>query len=407
MEHERFEILNGWRGVCALLVALHHLNVYSHIYDLPLIVNAWLFVDFFFVLSGFIISHAYMDRLGGWQDVRNFIVRRFGRLWPLHVAVLLPLVGLEIVKLVFAKAGGMPVDHPAFGTDNNSVGSIFTNLLLIHSLGVHDVLTWNRPSWSISVEFYTYIVFAAVFMMALKAVPRLVLPLAIAAAGGLAVFLFSTKTAMDTSWDYGFFRCLYGFFVGNLTYRIWRSGRARAFFDGRWPAELAALALVAIFVSLVGATEWSLAAPFVFAFVVLVFAHERGPVSRLMNVRPVALLGIWSYSIYMVHAPLVEFMDRGLKFSEKFTGVPTMIERSFPWEQNPVQLVFLGSRWAMDGLAVAYLLLAVGIAAATYAVVEQPCRRFFYGLTAPAAAKPAAAFGGTMSPSPAMAREGT
>jgi peptidoglycan/LPS O-acetylase OafA/YrhL len=341
-------------------------------------VNAWLFVDFFFVLSGFIIGYAYADRLGSWRSTFAFMIRRFGRLWPLHAAVLAPLVGLELVKLILAHSSGLALDRPAFTTENNTLVSVFTNIALVQSLGIHDVLTWNRPSWSISTEFYTYIVFALFLTCVRGALPRLVLPFAIAAVGGAVVLLFS-NTGMNTTWDYGIFRCLYGFFIGYLTYRLWRSGLAAALLD-RGPWEPVAVALAVGFVWLAGETAWSLAAPFVFAFVVLVFAYERGPVSRLMNVQPIALLGAWSYSIYMINWPLADFLDRGFKFSERFTHVPTMIEKAFPWESNPVELVYIGSRWAMDGLAVIYLLLVIGIAAVTYSVIEQPGRRYFNGL---------------------------
>jgi hypothetical protein len=304
------------------------------------------------------------------------MIRRFGRLWPLHVAVLAPLVGLELVKLILAHSGGMALDRPAFATENNTLESVFTNLALVQSLGVHDVLTWNRPSWSISTEFYTYIVFAMFLIVARGALSRLVLPLVIAVGGAAVVFLFS-RTGMNTTWDYGIFRCLYGFFIGYLTYRLWRSGLAASLLARRAPWEPLAVAVAAGFVWLAGETAWSLAAPFVFAFVVLVFAYERGPVSRLMNVRSIALLGAWSYSIYMVNWPLVDVLDRGFKFSERFTHVPMMIEKAFLWESNPVELVYIGSRWAMDGLAVVYLLLVIGIAAMTYSLIEQPGRRFF------------------------------
>jgi hypothetical protein len=399
-KRERFAALDGWRGVCALLVALNHLNAYGHFYELPLVVNAWLLVDFFFVLSGFVISYAYMDRLDDGPSARIFVIRRFGRLWPLHAAVLAPLLALEIAKLVLAHSTGMALDHAAFSTENETVASVFTNLALVQSLGVHDVLTWNRPSWSISTEFYTYIVFALFLLFVRGRRARLLLPFVIIAMGSLVVALFS-KAAMNTTWDYGIFRCLYGFFVGHLTYLLWRSGRTRAAFDRSGAWEPAAVSLAVIFVWLAGTTMWSLAAPLVFALVVLVFAHERGPVSRLMSARPVALLGAWSYSIYMVHWPLLNFLDRGLKFSERFTHIPTMIEKAFPWEDSPVELVYIGSRWDMDGLAVVYLLLVVGVAALTYAMIEQPGRRFFNRLAArPSETRPGFAAAVFVTPAP-------
>jgi peptidoglycan/LPS O-acetylase OafA/YrhL len=79
---QRFEVLDGWRGAAAIAVALFHLPVLSHAYGLPVIRNAYLFVDFFFVLSGFVISQAYLDRLSSPADLRRFAIRRFGRAWP-------------------------------------------------------------------------------------------------------------------------------------------------------------------------------------------------------------------------------------------------------------------------------------------------------------------------------------
>src|ERR1700743_2555768 len=103
----RFRALDGWRGLCALLVAAHHIAAPGCLYWQPLIRNAWLFVDFFFVLSGFVIAHAYGDRLEKTPQIKDFVLRRIGRLWPLHVAVLLGFVALELAHL--ALAPGHPV----------------------------------------------------------------------------------------------------------------------------------------------------------------------------------------------------------------------------------------------------------------------------------------------------------
>ena len=90
----RFRALDGWRGICALLIALHHFPARGFVYHLPLVRNSWLLVDFFFVLSGFVIAHAYSERLTHANQFKPFAIRRFFRLWPLHVCVLAAFIAL-------------------------------------------------------------------------------------------------------------------------------------------------------------------------------------------------------------------------------------------------------------------------------------------------------------------------
>src|SRR3569832_1450988 len=90
-----FRVLDSWRGIAALLVALFHLNLYSAIYPLDFVRNAYLFVDFFFVLSGFVITYSYGDRLKPPGDLGAFALRRFGRLRRNQVRVLKEYVTAE------------------------------------------------------------------------------------------------------------------------------------------------------------------------------------------------------------------------------------------------------------------------------------------------------------------------
>src|SRR5438128_7978147 len=88
----RFEALDGWRGVCACFVILFHFHGYSPLYSSGLVRNSYLFVDFFFVLSGFVISWNYAHRLDTPAGVMRFLVLRLGRVYPLHVFMLLCFV---------------------------------------------------------------------------------------------------------------------------------------------------------------------------------------------------------------------------------------------------------------------------------------------------------------------------
>ena len=374
MKRQRFGALDGWRGVCALLVAQFHLSANSHVYALPIVRNAWLFVDFFFVLSGFVISHAYCNRLGDSRAFGSFVIRRFGRLWPLHVAVLAAMVGLEFVDLAFVSTTGIGAIRTPF-SGRSTVPAIFTNLLLIHSLAIHRSTTWNSPSWSISTEFYTYIVFALIYIATRRFWSSAVLPLAIAVAAGIAVFVLAGT--MDTTVDFGFFRCVCGFFVGHVTYRIWSAGQSLRFGRQWWLAEISSIVAAAVFVSFVGSGPSSIAAPLVFAVVVWVFAQDGGPVAKLMNTLPLASLGAWSYSIYMVHSLVLRVMTGASDVVTKLTGTALTGEIAIPSLSNPVALYNFGNKWVMDGLTLAYLATVVALSSLTYAWIETPARHYF------------------------------
>src|SRR4051812_32236459 len=94
----RFRVLDGWRGIAAVMVALYHLRMLGHFFTLAFVRNSWMFVDFFFVLSGFVISFAYLNHLHGPASIVAFLIRRFGRLWPLQIATLAAALLLALLK---------------------------------------------------------------------------------------------------------------------------------------------------------------------------------------------------------------------------------------------------------------------------------------------------------------------
>ena len=154
----RFKALDGLRGLCALTVALLHL--YNHMQIAPprFIGNSFALVDFFFVLSGFVLAHAFFEDLAANGEGGLFMLRRIGRLYPLHFFMLMLFLAIEIAKYIGLAPrrdhGGAP-----FAAETTPA-SLASNLLLMQSLGLHDKVSWNFPSWSISVEFYVNLLFA-------------------------------------------------------------------------------------------------------------------------------------------------------------------------------------------------------------------------------------------------------
>lgn len=371
---KRFVALDSWRGIAACLVALFHLDACSHLYDVPFLRNSWLFVDFFFVLSGFVIAANYQQRLLDGFGAGRFLLLRLGRLYPLHFAMLVLFIAFELLKvlkriLLPALLSVNPI--APFSTPQEAPDTILANLLLVQSLHVFDFLTWNVPSWSISTEFYTYVAYAAC-VIGLR--QRAWIALLLALIGGPVLIAALNGRGMGTTYDWGIIRCIYGFSAGVLSWVIYARWNETL---GKWLAktsvEWGALGLVIAFVSTAGATLLSIAAPYLFALVVLVFAFEGGTASALLGLRPAVFLGTISYSIYMTHV----FVERRLFDAASALGKLWQIEPFSHRYVNGQDFYFLGTRpWHGDVAYPVYLALIVAMSCFTYRWIEKPAREW-------------------------------
>lgn len=365
MKAQRFAALDGWRGLAAAVVALTHLSAAGHFYELPIVRHGGLAVPFFFVLSGFVISHAYGAGLSSGGDLRRFITRRVGRLYPLHFATLMALVGLECLKLAMVSAGVKSGQPPFSGS--NDVVSLVANLFLLEAVVPMGEYTWNGPSWSISTEFYTYLVYAAIVMIAAAKVRSGILAAFLLTGGALFVIEFSGLEIHKTS-GLGLLQCIFGFFGGVLTHQLYRR-LADAGVRSNTLLELAGFgAVVALF--------WydpsgHSATVLPFMAVVLVFALEGGVVSRFLKLSPFQVAGELSYSVYLNHFVILSVLSGFLRASQSVFDVQLL------YPANDVDMISLGPKPLMDLLAVGYL-VAVGIVSVfTYRFIEQPGRSLF------------------------------
>ena len=133
----------------------------------PLIGAGYLGVDGFFLLSGFVLWLGYGSRPPtGAASLGQFWLRRFARTWPLHILVLLALAAL--VCLVIA-TGGRIHDPERFG-----MRDFLLQAVLVHAWEMTERLTWNSPSWALSVEWAGYLAFP-LLVHAWRQVPAFVL----------------------------------------------------------------------------------------------------------------------------------------------------------------------------------------------------------------------------------------
>jgi peptidoglycan/LPS O-acetylase OafA/YrhL len=304
----RIAELESVRGIAALLIVMFHAPGWNtgkeHI---GIFQNAYLMVDLFFVISGFVIYKAYANHLHSWSAVWRFQFLRLGRLYPVHLFFLI----FFLVTLAIP----WPEMKVAF----------IEQLFLVQALGpTGNSASFNYPAWSISVEFYTYFLFALIAWLAGRGsksegtVSQGSLP----KRGHLQLIIYSVIAfgawySLFENELYGFrdlLRCLAGFFIGCLCAALAATVR------WRWPNYLAPLCFIAIGLFLEFKHNKNLSYdPAIFiltALLILSLVFSTGGwFKKLLHTRPLLWLGEISYSLYMAQLACIficEGVLRGL-----------------------------------------------------------------------------------------------
>ena len=322
MNYSYLPELTPLRGVAAVLVVLFHSQIF--IYPLVdghaslLMEKGWLWVDFFFVLSGFILTHVYGDAFRGgvtraayWKYLRA----RFARVYPLHFFTLLWVIAAGMLVL----AGPIAAEWNRGLRFILDIRTAPACLLLVQALYLYPTAPMNTVSWSLSTEWWMYLLFP------------LLIPLLVAGGRGrrwiwlgvvaglyaavkywlvpqFGMHLWQRQPAtLNTINDFAFLRCAAGFGLGMLTYRWFQLGFLRRLLQRDLAFWFVVLAVV---LSLhFDVNELLIVA--LFPFLILATVYNGASASRLLSTRPAQRLGDWSFSIYMVHMPIF-FTYRGL-----------------------------------------------------------------------------------------------
>jgi peptidoglycan/LPS O-acetylase OafA/YrhL len=321
-----FGSLESLRGVAALVVVLVHASWLSPIHDARFVRNAYLLMDFFFVLSGFVICQAYGQRITNRGELRDFFLLRLGRMYPLHVTMLGVLVAMEVARFAAQARLGFEGRAPAFS--HNTGAALVSNLLLTHSLGLHGRYTFNHPSWSISTEFYTYMLFALAVLAVGPRLKRWQLPVFVAlSAASCGVLVVVGRPNLNVSYDYGLFRCAMGFFLGAASFLVFaRSGISGSRVARAVAPYVAAAALTGGVLYLqfnTGGPSDYLVPPLWALLTVALAASPGSVIDRWLQIRPLAYLGRISYSVYMVQFVIVWMFDRILVVGLRFESTTT------------------------------------------------------------------------------------
>ncbi|MGH1357540.1 MAG: acyltransferase family protein [Burkholderiaceae bacterium] len=355
----------GLRGLAALCVVFFHAGTVS-ILDPRLagfgpIANGWVSVDLFFALSGFVMFLRYGDRLREPGDSKRFVLRRLGRLYPLHLATLtffiLTWLAMQSTKWVLIERFGVAVGNPElFSAEQFNWPDLVLNLGLLHGVGLRWTDALNYPSWSVSLEFWTYFVFLAVCLSTARWQGRV----ALFAVLGLISWTWFVLVALHQEnfvlmfqAERTFMRILMSFSAGVCVAGWFGRHPGGLPAAGAWQA-VAFFCLVFYYVNLGDLGAGLLAGPFVFGLVILALCADTGWLGRILQCGVFGWLGERSYSIYLVHATVL----MATSAAGRLTG--------------------LNQLWVLTAI---YLSLTLLIANFTYRRIEVPARERFRRLT--------------------------
>jgi peptidoglycan/LPS O-acetylase OafA/YrhL len=309
---KHFGALDGLRGIAALAVATAHVTAYNA--GTTALPHAFLAVDFFFILSGFVIAHAYEQRLLSTMGFLEFAELRVARLWPLVLA------GVALGALYFVTRNETQSAH-AVSIGYLAVAVVFGLFLVPLNMVVGgDGYPLDPPCWSLFFEMIANGLYAILCRYRLLSNGILFAIIAISLLGLIAESRFelwdvpqhfSNRFALATSFFEGASRVGFGFFLGVAFYRCRNHG-----FFRRIPRLHPALASIVLLVSLglppfLSNTYDLIVTILILPLIVAASAHYE---SRGLEAAVAKFAGWLSYPLYVVHYPVMFFTVGAAKY---------------------------------------------------------------------------------------------
>lgn len=290
MQNRELHYLTVLRAFAAIWVGLHHCATTLKLSDnsiflSPFFARGWLGVDLFFILSGFILSYSYREKI----ILKDFWVKRFARVYPAHIFVL----GLYLVLINGTIYLGLYHDSQNRFTWEELLAQVF----LIHGIGIFEPKAWNIPSWSISSEILAYILFP-LMLSPLKRVKGinpnfLIILLLLGTTVTLAAVLNDGKKFM-LDFEFTWVRILSEFAMGMVLFRFTSYFKPRKEYS-----LLALLAGVCIYGQTAVSNHFY---DFIYLLYFMILIHALALLPNSKRVPYLSTLGETSYAFYLVHS---------------------------------------------------------------------------------------------------------
>jgi peptidoglycan/LPS O-acetylase OafA/YrhL len=311
-----FSTLNGLRGLAAISVLLFHRRHWFG--DGFLFPDAYLAVDFFFILSGFVIYAAYAPKLVTDMPLGSFLVRRLNRLMPL---VFLSGAIEAAVTIVKYSQAHTPIP-PLFGLD------VLGALTTFPAFWNTDAWQLNPPEWSLFFELFVNLVFGALLVGLRRDISNIVLPIALVAFLFVYRNIYSGAPDLTSQIVFGFPRVIFFFFLGAILYKVRELGPFRHI------RLNLALGSILLLLSFAIHDDWALGSAIRLFCLLIVYplviiggsnAEPSGPVRKVSE-----MLGDLSYPLYILQMPIlgtVAGLAAAVGLGQEPTSMPGAIAR--------------------------------------------------------------------------------
>lgn len=367
MDQKKLNNITSLRGIAAIFIVVHHYSIYlipgigqftSEF--TPFVSKNYIWVDFFFILSGFILAYVYNFRFDvrvEKKDYLGYFSARFARIYPLHFFMLICFLFLESAEYAYFQLShyegpgahqGMPF------TGAESIPTFFINLFMLQTFinGTY----WNQPAWSISAEWVVYIFLPFLLPMVYRfkwagKISLLMLSFFI------LFMLHESNNTLDMTPTLSFYRCICEAIIGIVLYDMYKNNFLNNILSN---SNATNIIFIASFFTLF--IEMShLVTIAIFALLILSAAYNQGD-SFLSN-KVLIFLGTISYSIYMTHWFIQTFIQ---KVSKLIAG--NDFSDNFSLGMSPIVLL-------------SCIIFVILTSAITYKIIENPFRKWLRSAT--------------------------
>ena len=312
-----YDLLDGLRGVAALMVIWYHVFegfAFASNSAIETLNHGYLAVDFFFILSGFVIGYAYDDRWGKSLTMKDFFKRRLIRLHPMVI------MGAVLGAITFCIQGSVQWDGTHIAISMIMLSLLCTIFFIPAMPGVGyevrgngEMFPLNGPCWSLFFEYIGNILYALfIRRLSNKALTVFVVLLGVALAA-FAVFNVSTYGNIGVGWTLdggnflgGSLRMLFPFSLGMLMSRNFKPMKVKCAF---WICTIALIALFSV-PYLEGLEPLCMNGVYeafcvIVAFPIILWIGASGTTTDKQSTKICKFLGDISYPVYVIHYPLM------------------------------------------------------------------------------------------------------